>query len=68
MRQIVRAVLPLGKGMVLDPFMGGGATIAAATAVGYDSVGVEIDPVFFKIAERAIPRLVELHRENCPLS
>ena len=68
MRQIVRASLPLGEGVVLDPFMGGGSTIAAAMAVGYDSVGVEIDPVFFKIAERAIPRLVELHRENCPLS
>jgi site-specific DNA-methyltransferase (adenine-specific) len=67
MRQIVRAALPLGKGMVLDPFMGGGATIAAATAVGYDSVGIEIDPVFFKLAERAIPRLVGLHREDCPL-
>ncbi len=60
MRQIVLASLPLGVGVVLDPFMGGGATIAAALAVGYDSIGVEIDPVFFKLAERAIPRLSEL--------
>jgi hypothetical protein len=41
MRQIVRAALPLGEGVVLDPFMGGGSTIAAAVAVGYASVGVE---------------------------
>jgi len=60
MRQIVRASLPLGVGTVLDPFMGGGSTIAAAMAVGYDSIGIEIDPVFFKISERAIPRLSEL--------
>jgi DNA modification methylase len=30
MRQIVRASLPLGSGIVLDPFMGAGSTIAAA--------------------------------------
>lgn len=60
MRQVVRAALPLGRGVVLDPFMGGGSTIAAACAVGYDSIGVERDPEFFALAERAIPRLVEL--------
>jgi site-specific DNA-methyltransferase (adenine-specific) len=60
MRQIVRASLPLGTGVVLDPFMGGGSTIAAAMAVGYDSIGIEIDPVFFKISEQAIPRLAQL--------
>lgn len=60
MRQLVRASLPLGKGTVLDPFMGGGATIAAASAVGYDSIGVEIDPAFFAVAEAGIPRLVAL--------
>ena len=63
MRQILRASLPLGTGVVLDPFMGGGSTIAAAMAVGYDSIGIEIDPVFFKISERAIPRLAELITE-----
>ena len=44
MRQIVRASLPLGSGIVLDPFMGAGSTIAAAVAVGYASVGDEVDP------------------------
>lgn len=57
MRQIVRASLPLGTGIVLDPFMGGGSTIAAAVAVGYESIGLELDPMFYKIAERAIPRV-----------
>lgn len=63
-RQIVRASLPLGVGVVLDPFMGGGSTIAAALAVGYDSIGIEIDPAFFKIAERAVPRLAKLGVER----
>jgi site-specific DNA-methyltransferase (adenine-specific) len=57
MRQIVRASLPLGAGVILDPFMGGGSTIAAALAVGYESIGLEIDPAFFRMAVRAIPRL-----------
>ncbi|MBI3684565.1 MAG: site-specific DNA-methyltransferase [Acidobacteria bacterium] len=57
MRQIVRASLPLGSGIVLDPFMGAGSTIAAAVAVGYTSIGIEIDPVFFALAEKAIPLL-----------
>ena len=66
MRQIVRASLPLGVGTVLDPFMGGGATIAAAVAVGYASVGVELDDAFFAETRKAIPRLAAIQRP--PLS
>ena len=58
-RQIVRAALPLATGVILDPFMGAGSTIAAAVAVGYQSVGLEIDPLFFEMAEKAIPRLAQ---------
>lgn len=64
MRQVVRAALPLGKGMILDPFLGGGSTIAAATAIGYQSVGVEMDREYFKIATEAIPRLVAINANN----
>lgn len=60
MRQLVRASLPLGEGVVLDPFMGSGATIAAAAALGIRSVGLEIDDQFFRLAEQAIPRLAAL--------
>jgi len=60
MRQIVRAALPLGRGVVLDPFMGAGSTIAAATFVGYRSIGIERDPSYFAVAERAIPALAQL--------
>ena len=58
MRPLVRGVLPLGEGVVLDPFCGAGSTLAAATAVGYASIGVEKDKDYFELAEQAIPRLV----------
>ena len=57
LRQIVRASLPLGEGVILDPFMGSGSTIAAATACGLRSIGIEVNPEFFAMAERAIPDL-----------
>lgn len=64
MRQVVRAALPLGVGTILDPFMGGGSTIAAALAVGYESIGIESDPVFYRIAEQAIPKLAAFGAET----
>jgi site-specific DNA-methyltransferase (adenine-specific) len=60
LRQIVRAVLPLGEGKVLDTFAGSGSTLAAALAVGYETVGVESDPQYFALAKDAIPRLASL--------
>jgi DNA modification methylase len=57
LRELVRAVLPLGKGVILDPFAGAGSTLAAAEAVGYRSVGVEKDAHFFNMACEAIPKL-----------
>ncbi|MGH8259972.1 MAG: DNA-methyltransferase [Steroidobacteraceae bacterium] len=60
LRALVRGVLPLGEGLVLDPFAGSGSTLAAAEAVGYASVGVERDSRYFALARRAIPRLAAL--------
>jgi DNA modification methylase len=60
LRQIVRAALPLGEGVILDPFMGSGSTIAAATACGLKSVGLEVRAEYFSMAESAIPRLADL--------
>ena len=61
MRVLVRALLPLGAGTVLDPFMGSGSTLAAAEAIGYDSMGIETDQEFFRLAERSITRLASLY-------
>lgn len=57
LREIVRAMLPLGDGVVLDPFAGSGSTLAACEAVGYTSIGIERDPGYCEIAKAAIPRL-----------
>jgi site-specific DNA-methyltransferase (adenine-specific) len=61
LRIIVRALLPLGEGVVLDPFLGSGSTIAAANAVGYDALGVEIDADYVASAATAIPKLAQLY-------
>ena len=69
MIQMVRAVLPLGVGRVLDPFVGAGTTLAAATLVGYRSVGIEINKEYFELAKLAIPRLTEYARSlRCSLA
>jgi site-specific DNA-methyltransferase (adenine-specific) len=59
LRQICRASLPLGKGTILDPFMGSGSTIAAAAACGLRSIGVERNDEYFGKAVRAIPLLAK---------
>ena len=60
LRKVVRAILPLGEGTVFDPFAGSGSTLAAAEAIGYESIGIELDPHFVKIAHEAIPALRDL--------
>ncbi len=64
LRQVVRGVLPLGEGVILDPFAGAGSTLAAAEAVGYRSIGVERDGQYFRLACDAIPRLAAYSRNG----
>jgi site-specific DNA-methyltransferase (adenine-specific) len=64
MRQLVRAALPLGIGVIHDPFTGGGSTLAAAARLGYRAVGTEIDPQYAALAAAAIPRLRDLMPEE----
>ncbi len=58
LRMLVRGALPLGEGIVLDPFAGAGSTLAAAEAVGYQSVGIEKDLYYFEMAQKSIAKLV----------
>jgi DNA modification methylase len=59
-RQLVRASLPFADGTILDPFMGSGSTIAAATACGLRSIGLEINGEYFELAKKAIPLLANI--------
>lgn len=62
MRQIVRTSLPLGEGVILDPFMGSGSTIAAAEAVGYSAIGVERFKDYFDLSLNSINQLYEIKK------
>ena len=60
LRRLTRAVLPLGYGTIVDPFMGSGSTVAAAASQGLHAIGVESNPEFFQLAVRAVPELAGL--------
>ena len=57
LRQVARGILPLGEGVILDPFAGAGSTLAACNNVGYQSIGLERDKDYFQMALAAIPKL-----------
>jgi site-specific DNA-methyltransferase (adenine-specific) len=60
LRQIIYAALPLGEGIIVDPFMGSGSTVAAAEALGYSCIGVDRYDKYFTMAQNAIPKLARL--------
>lgn len=60
MRQVVRAILPLGTGTVLDPFAGSGSTLAAAANLRYKAIGIDRDPHATEIASTAVKQLALL--------
>ena len=57
LRQVVHAALPLGEGIIVDPFMGSGSTVAAAEALGLHSIGVERYLDYYELSRVAIPKL-----------
>ena len=63
LRTVVQAVLPLGTGVVLDPFCGAASTLAAANAIGYQSIGIEKDVYYYRMACEALPRLTRLRTQ-----
>lgn len=61
LRRMIRALLPLNEGVVLDTFAGCATTLAACESVGVEGVGIEADPHYFDLAKQAIPKLAELN-------
>ena len=57
LRQLVYAALPLGQGIIVDPFCGSGSTIAAAEAVGLRSIGIERHVDYFEMSRSAARKL-----------
>jgi site-specific DNA-methyltransferase (adenine-specific) len=60
MRQLVRASLPLGIGIVYDPFAGSGSTLAAAEAVGYRAIGTDRSIEYVDLGRKAFDSLAKL--------
>lgn len=58
--QLTYAALPLGRGILADPFMGSGSTIAAAELNGVQAVGVEKSAEYYQQAIAAVPKLIRL--------
>lgn len=58
---LCRLMEKLPEGPVIDPFMGCGSTLVAATRVGRPSIGIECDPVYF---ERAVKRVEAAQRQG----
>jgi site-specific DNA-methyltransferase (adenine-specific) len=67
LRQIVNAALPLGEGLIADPFMGSGSTVAAAEARGLACIGVERFSDYFEMGKQAVPRLSGLVTNTEPV-
>lgn len=64
MRQLVYAALPLGEGVIADPFMGAGSTVAAACAMRLSCVGVERFQNYYDMGRVAIPQLSALKLQH----
>lgn len=67
LRQLVYAALPLGKGIIVDPFMGSGSTIAAAEANNYNAIGIERYEKYYKIGKATIPKLSQITTDESQL-
>jgi site-specific DNA-methyltransferase (adenine-specific) len=61
LRILVRSLLPLAEGTILDPFMGSGSTLGAASSIGYQSIGVEIDEEYYRLAITSVNQLAHLY-------
>lgn len=60
MRQVVRAALPIGIGIVYDPFAGSGSTLAAAESIGYHAIGTDRDTGYYVLGREAFESLSTL--------
>jgi site-specific DNA-methyltransferase (adenine-specific) len=60
LRKLVKASLPLGIGIIYDPFAGSGSTLAAAEAVGHHAIGTDSDRQYFAMGKQAFERLASL--------
>jgi site-specific DNA-methyltransferase (adenine-specific) len=51
---LMQAVVGWTDGVVLDPFMGSGTTLVAASRLGRSAIGIELDPTYYETALRRV--------------
>lgn len=51
---LLKLITPPGGGLVLDPFLGSGSTLLAASNLGFDGVGIEKEESYVAIANARI--------------
>lgn len=61
LRILTRSLLPLGQGVVLEPFAGSGSTLGACKAIGYNAVGVELDETYYNGLEKHVDQFAALY-------
>ena len=61
--QLMSYLITLGSrinDLILDPFVGSGTTCLAAKMLGRNSIGIELEPEYVKIAEARVNNLKTL--------
>ena len=60
LRQMVYMAIPLEMGIIADPFMGSGSTVAASEAMGIVCIGIERYEPYYSMALDSAPKLAAL--------
>jgi len=63
MRWLCKMVCPPG-GKILDPFLGSGTTAMAAVLEGFDCVGCEITPKYWKVIDARVGWALDKYKED----
>lgn len=65
---LMKGLLSVMEGPILDPFMGSGTVGLACAELGLDYVGIEVEPAYFEIACRRLREASDKEATKAPLN